>query len=110
MSVTYTWKVEQIECRPEVGEYENVVSVVHWRLFGADGSVQDSVYGSEKVDLVESVVFTPFEELIEETVIGWVQTKLGTERITTLKGALDTMIADRIAPPVVSPPLPWSAA
>lgn len=110
MSVAYTWKVEKIECRPFVGEYENVVSTVHWRMFGADGEVQDSVYGSEKVDFVEIAVFTPFEELTEEGVIGWVQDKLGTERIALLKTALNTMIANRITPPVVSPPLPWSAA
>lgn len=110
MSVTYTWKVEKIECRPVVGAYENVVSSVHWRLFAADGALQESTYGSAAIDLVVGAPFTPFDQITEAVVLGWVQAKVGAERIASLEVALAQMIADRIAPPIVSPPLPWSVA
>lgn len=110
MSVTYTWKIEKIECRPVVGAYENVVSSVHWRLFAAAGAVQESTYGSATIDLVEEAAFTPFDQITEAMVLDWVQAKVGAERIASLEAALAQMIADRITPPVVSPPLPWVAA
>ncbi len=63
MAVSFTWTIERLECRPQVGELENVVSKIHWRIFGFEGEVQGRSMGSRMSN--STVVFTPFDELTE---------------------------------------------
>jgi hypothetical protein len=106
MAVSFAWKVERLECRPQVGALVNVVSKVHWRIFDSEAAVQ-TIYGVVEVELDESEAFTPFEELTEETVVSWVQGKLGEEKIAALETSLTQAVNARIDPPVVDMPPPW---
>jgi hypothetical protein len=110
MAVSFTWTIERLECRPQVGELENVVSKIHWRIFGFEGEVQESVYGLADVQLDEEVVFTPFDELTEDTVVPWMQDKLGIDRVDGLKNSLTQTVNQRINRPVVPILLPWMAS
>lgn len=105
--VEYMWKIERLDCYPTLGTFENVVSTVHWRAFGAGGGCQSTVYGSVVLDVSSLGPFTPFEELTEAQVVGWVQAALGPERVSGYESVLAQSIADQLAPPIVSPPLPW---
>ena len=110
MAVSFTWKIERLECRLLVGERENVVGKVHWRVFGSEGDVQESIYGMTEIAFDESAAFVAFEALTEETVISWVQDRLGASAIDAHKASLAAAVTARLDPPVVVLSPPWIAA
>lgn len=109
MAITNTWGVVQMDAYPEYEGEADVVFIVHWTLTGTDGTYSGSVYGSTGVSLDEGATFTPYADLTEAQVIGWVQTALGAEQVAAYEANVAQQIADQIDPPVVTPPLPWSA-
>lgn len=110
MSITNTWSVIKMDCYPEYAGETDVVFNVHWLLVGYDGDYTASVYGSCGLTLDPDAPFTPFADLTEEQVIGWVQDALGVESVASLEANVAQQIEDQINPPVVTPPLPWSAS
>lgn len=109
MPITNTWTVVQMDCYPEYDNHTDVVFTVHWILSGTDGTYNGSVYGSVGVTVDEGSTFTPYEDLTEAQVIGWVQDALGEEQVAAYEANVAQQIADQADPPVVTPPLPWSA-
>lgn len=109
MTITNTWAVVQMDCYPELDGDTDVVFTVHWTLNGTDGTYAGSVYGSVGVTLDEGSTFTPYASLTEAQVIGWVKDALGEEQVAAYEASVAQQIADQANPPVVNPPLPWSA-
>jgi hypothetical protein len=105
--MTTTWKISQLDCYPEYEGNSDIVFTVHWTLFGTDETYTGSVYGSVGLTLDEGATFTPYEELTETQVIGWVQDALGEEQVAAYEANVAKQIAEQIAPPVINPPLPW---
>ena len=108
MTITNTWSVVQMDAYPELDGETDVVFTVHWTLNGTDGTYNGSVYGSVGVTLDAGATFTPYEDLTQAQVIGWVQDALGEEQVASYEANVAQQIADQINPPVVTPPLPWS--
>jgi hypothetical protein len=106
----YAWIIEQLDCYPEKDGYTDVVFTAHWRLNGTDGTNAATVYGSVGLTYEEGTPFTPYADLTQAQVIGWVQAALGAEQITQMEAALANAIAAQINPPVVSPSLPWTSS
>ena len=109
MAVSYQWNVQQMDAYPELDGEIDVVFTVHWTLTGTDGTYTGSVYGSVGVTVDPDAPFTPYADLTQAQVIGWVQSALGAEQVAAYEANVVTQIADQIDPPVVTPPLPWSA-
>lgn len=109
MTITNTWNVVQMDAYPEYEGETDVVFTVHWTLTGTDGTYVGSVYGSTGVSLDEGAAFTPYADLTLAQVVGWVQAALGPEQVASFEANVAQQIADQINPPVVTPPLPWSA-
>ena len=113
MAVTNTWSVVQMDAYPEFDGHPDVVFVVHWTLSGTETvsgtTYNGGVYGSVGVTLDEGATFTPYADLTEAQVIGWVQDALGEDQVTAYEANVAQQIADQVNPPVVTPPLPWSA-
>jgi len=109
MAITNTWAVQQMDCYPEEGGETDVVFTVHWTLTGTDGTYTGYVYGSQAVTVDPDTPFTPYADLTETQVIGWVKSAMGEEQVASYEANVATQIADQIDPPVVTPPLPWSA-
>lgn len=109
MPITNTWTVVQMDCYPELDGETDVVFTVHWTLTGTEKTLSGSVYGSVGVTIDEGATFTPYEDLTEAQVIGWVQDALGEEQVAAYEANVAQQIADQANPPVVTPPLPWSA-
>lgn len=110
MPITNTWAVVQMDAYPEYDNEQDVVFNVHWTLTGTDGTYNGSVYGSQAVTLDSGATFTPYADLTEAQVIGWVQDALGEEQVAAYEANVAQQIENQINPPVVTPPLPWSAA
>lgn len=107
MSIINTWSVVQMDCYPEVDGDIDVVFTVHWTLTGVDGDYIGSVYGSQPIMLNRDSSFTPYADLTQDQVIGWVQDAMGAEQVAVYEANVARQIADQINPPVVKPPLPW---
>ena len=108
MAITNTWGVVQMDCYPEYDGETDVVFTVHWTLNGTDGTYNGSVYGTVGLTLDPDAPFTPFADLTEAQVVGWVKDALGEEQVAAYEANIDKQIADQINPPVVNPPLPWN--
>ena len=107
MTNTYTWLVEYMSCYPEADGETDVVFVVGWRCNATDGTYDATQYGTVNVPYVAGDPYTPYADLTETQVQGWVWAN-GVDQATT-EAALDTSIANQVNPPVVTLPLPWSA-
>lgn len=105
---TYNWTIAQLECKPQEEGKTDVVVTAHWNVSATDGTHTTGAYGSQSFTLTEGADFTPFEELTETQVVGWVQEAMGIDAVTTLQESLDKQIDALANPPIVTPPLPWS--
>ena len=109
MAITNTWAVVQMDCYPEQDGETDVVFTCHWTLSATDGTYNGSVYGTVGVTLDEGSTFTPYADLTEAQVVGWVKDALGEEQVAAYEANVAQQIADQINPQVVTPPLPWGA-
>lgn len=107
MTNTYTWIVEWMSCYPQAEGETDVVFQVGWRCNATDGTYNATQYGSVNVSYVAGDPYTPYADLTQDQVLGWVWAN-GVNQDET-QAALDTDIANQVNPPVVNPPLPWSA-
>lgn len=108
MTITNNWSAVQLDAYPEYEGQPDVVFTVHWTCTGTDGDHTGSVYGSVGVTLDPEAPFTPYAELTQEQVVGWVQDALGEEQVAGYEANVAQQIENQINPPVVTPPLPWS--
>jgi len=109
MSITTTWVIEQMNCYPTAEGQTDVVFNVHWRANATDGTFYATVYGTVGVTYEAGLPYTPFADLTQDQVVGWVQRSMGPEQVASLEAGLATNIANQVNPPVVSPALPWTA-
>lgn len=110
MTIANTWRVVQMDAYPEYDTQADVVFTVHWTLTGVDGDHTGHVYGSQGVDLNVQDGFTPFADLTEAEVMGWVHGAMGVDVVAAHEANVAQQIADQIDPPVIHPPLPWATA
>jgi len=104
---TKTWIIEQMSAYPEAAGQTNVVFLVAWRLNGTDGTYNATCYGTVGVTYVAGSPYTPYANLTQAQVVGWVKTALGANQVAAYEASIDSQIANQIHPPVVNPPLPW---
>ena len=94
----FNWNVVQMERKAADG----FVTTVHYTVSAEDGEFTASTYGT--VGYTEEGAFTPYSQLTESLVVGWVQNSLGQE---TVEEALVAQI-DALKNPVSESGLPWS--
>ena len=109
MSITTTWVIEQMNCYPTYESQTDVVFNVAWRANATDGTYNATSYGTVGITYVAGSPYTPFADLTQAQVVGWVQAALGQEQVDAIDAGLATNIANQVNPPTVTPPLPWSA-
>jgi len=96
-----------MDCYPRADGQTDVVFVVHWRVNASDGSYTATSYGTVGVTYVAGAPYTPYVDLTQDQVVGWVQTAMGPEQIASIEIGLANNIKNQVNPPVVSPELPW---
>lgn len=104
--INYTWTFPAFDCVIDEDGLQNVVTTVHWILTGTDeDNISATVYGSQGVGQPNPEAFTPFPDISEEQVIGWMESSMDVD-------ALEVNIAtqiDLIKHPVTEVlPAPWS--
>lgn len=108
MSNTCNWIISQLDCYPEHEGKPDVVFTIHWRRQATDGTHMADVYGSQAVTLDAGAPFTPYADLTQAQVEGWLVDAMGVERVAELDAILAAQIEAQVNPPVVTPPLPWA--
>ena len=108
MTATINWNVSALDCYPQESGNTDVVFNVHWTCAGTDGTYNASVYSTCAVPAPTGSAFTPYDQLTQDQVLGWVWAN-GVDKAAT-EAAVQQQLNNQINPPVVTPPLPWSQA
>jgi hypothetical protein len=112
MASIITWSVTAMNAYPTSGSETDVVFNVHWTCSGTqttDGKdYAASVYSTCSVPAPSGSNFTPYAQLTQEQVLGWVWAN-GVDKEVT-ETAVQQQIDNQINPPVVTPKLPWITA
>lgn len=108
MAIAYTWGINQMVCYPQYESQTDVVFQVYYSLTGQDDIYTSSVSGFVDVTYVSGEPYTPYDQLTEAQVIGWVQTALGPEQISADEAQISQIVEAQVANPTSAPPLPWS--
>jgi hypothetical protein len=95
--MNFTWNVVQMDRLTSDG----FVTTVHYNVSAVDGEFTASTYGT--VGYTEEGAFTPYSQLTEAVVVGWVQNSLGKD---TVEQSLAAQI-DAQKNPVQESGLPW---
>jgi len=107
---TITWQIDSLSCYPQEEGQTDVVFSAAWRVNGTDGTYNATVYGSQSLSpYTEGTPFTPYADLTQAQVIGWVQDAMGEEQVAAINANIEQQIQNQINPPVVTPKLPWAA-
>lgn len=110
MSATFTWTIQWMKCVPQSGQYTDVVVTAGWTCSGSqvsgDNTYSSQINGTSEFKMPTGT-FTPYDQLTENQVLGWVWTS-GTSQSVTEQTVQDA-INNLITPPIVELPLPWAA-
>lgn len=109
MTITNTWAIVQMDALPTADGHTDVVNNAHWTLTATDGTHTGYVYGSQSLPAPTGPDFTPYNQLTQDQVIGWVKEALGAEQVASYEANVAAQIEAQINPPVITPPLPWGA-
>ena len=101
MAITKTWEVNTLQRELADGYVNKVI----YRVKGTDGTYETRVTG--EVDLEKPETLIPYKDLTQDTVIGWVKAKLGSDSITQIEKAIDDNITLQKTP-VHGVGTPWS--
>lgn len=106
MSATITWSITALDCYPQAEGQTDVVFVCHWTCAGVQDAYNASVYSTCSVPAPSGPDFTPYADLTQEQVLGWVWANGVDQKATEV--TVQAQIDNLINPPVVQLPLPWS--
>ena len=93
-----TWKISQLERLTETGQ----VNRVHYYAVIVDGDDTYEMTDVQKINLTGDVT-TPYADLTEAQVVGWVKDAIGAEAVT----ALENELADFMPLAGVENGIPW---
>ncbi len=104
------WKIDSLECKVQEQGFSDIVYYIHWRLYAAEGDYTTSIYGSQSVNFDPTdtdYVFTPYEDLSEELVLGWLHRAMGVDQVAEKEQAVQNTLNVIMNPVVEIKPLPW---
>ena len=104
MAITYQWGVANLERYLADG----IVYTVHYTISADDGTYASSAYGSLGLEAPEEDDAIPYSQLTPEIVTGWVQDKLGDDKVEEIEKALADQISQQRTP-VSGTGLPWAS-
>jgi hypothetical protein len=109
MNIQYQWNILSMSCKPLEDGQQDVVIYALWQCIGIAQNGQDQVSaamgGNTHFTYIAGSPFTPYDQLTQQQVLGWVWQQVDQ---TSVEAEVATKIAAIVAPPVVTPPLPWS--
>jgi len=96
---TYNWNVTALYTETIAGE-QNYVVIANYEVVGVDGTYSASLSNIARFSTENVDNFTPYEDLTNEIVIGWIQDELGVDGVSNLEACIQGQIDSQINPPV----------
>jgi hypothetical protein len=106
--ITYSWNITALNSYPEYMGNQDVVFTIFATYTGTDGTYSSSINISQALVLDSDATFTPYADLTEQQVLGWLITALTSEQISQMQSKITAQIIADNQPPFVQLPLPWS--
>ena len=104
--INYNWTIGPFKCTLNQDGLEKVVTNVHWVLRGTDeDGVWAETYGIQPIGQPNPEAFTPFLELTQEQVEGWLEALVNVD---SMKANIDSQITTIKTPVVATLPAPWN--
>lgn len=100
-----TWKIIQTDVK-NVNGLNDVVWQVHWQVTSSDAGHTAVIYGADPITFDGDGDFTPYPNLDELTVIDWIKTALGAERLAQIDQFLSGELMRLKS--ADAPTLPWA--
>lgn len=108
MANTYTWFIDSVSVYTSYNGQTDVVANVIYRCNGTDGSGHfGNVVGTQTLTYESGAPFTPFANLTQAQVVGFVQTAMGNTAVSAIESQVDAQIASQILPKPIYMPVPW---
>jgi hypothetical protein len=107
--INYTWKITSLKVKDE-GLHKNAVVQTYWQKTGIDEEGNEGTFSGATPFTSNEVPdgeFISFDELTEETVIGWIQSVV----VDSYEEHVNSKINEEIqakANPVTEAKLPWA--
>jgi hypothetical protein len=96
---TFLWTIPQMDRLTSDG----FVVTVHYRVNATDDIYTASTYGTVSYTQQPAEQYTPYDQLTEDQVVGWIQTSLGKDTVeSSLQGQIDLQ-----KHPVQEAGVPW---
>lgn len=103
----FEWKIVSMPAYPQAEGQTDVVFQVNWQCHAQENSYGSTSLGSVPVTYVAGTPYTPYADLTQEQVWGWINPSIDR---TEIEANLQAMIDAQKTPTVVTPPLPWATA
>ena len=107
--ITYDWNCKTVDVHPQEEGETDVVYNVHWIVTGFSDELdpegnayQSTSIGTQTVPLDPESEFIPFDELTNETVVGWTKNAMGEEQVTSIEANIQQAIDLEINPTSVT--------
>jgi len=97
-----------MESYPQAEGQTDVVVKVYYACAASNGTYSAAIGGTVNLTLDPEASYTPYADLTEQQVIGWVQGVLGPEGVETKQASAEQKLADQFYHPVTLPN-PWDA-
>ena len=106
---TFTWTINSLITLPQEGGETDVVVDAVYTLTGVDGDTTADFSAHQQFTYTGGA-FTPFDQLTEQQVIGWVQDALGPVGVSNVEATVQSQIDAKKnpAPQPQNSPLPWA--
>ena len=107
--INYIWTVTAMYTLPKVDDFTDVVVIADWTLTGISGEYSSSVNNSTQFSLPQGEDFTPYEDLTEVQVVGWIKNTIGSKAVEQYEAQIANDIYYQEHPPVtaIKQPLPF---
>jgi len=93
----FNWTVSAMDYTVSQDGHTNVVNTVHWRVSKTDGDHSGSSYGTVGLE-APGESFVEWDDITEETAVGWAKAALGDEQVAATEAAIDAQIAEQATP------------
>lgn len=106
--ISFAWEFPALDVAHQSGEFENVVTALHWRFIAVDGDATDNIYGSVALQ-PPGQPFTDYELLTPQIVQGWAESALGEARVEQMRTSLTQSLLAQAGPASTTTPPPWQS-
>jgi hypothetical protein len=107
---TFVWTINALSTLPQVDGQSDVVVNSTYTVTGSENGIVASLRGMQQFTYTGGA-FTPFDQLTQDQVVGWVQAALTQQGLDNIYAAIQGQIVNIANPPPVpaDQPLPWVA-